>query len=231
MPVVTDPTIIDASTQPGFAGTPIVVVDGSRVIPTRIRQVRRPGHLRRRHDGAWAGHRRQAPATASSSRGKTGSRIVDTDVRDNGEAGILITGSAANTIGGTTAADRVVASANGVAGIELTDGSSGNVIEGSFLGTDAIGRVPLGNGQDGVFIDGSPDNTVGGIVAGSRNVISANGEVEVQIHGASLDAQRRRGRLPRHRRHGGGGHLPDRLDDARRERGRRVRQRRAQATP
>src|SRR5262249_44378504 len=42
-------------------------------------------------------------------------------------------------------------------------------------GTDAMGTVALGNSDDGVDIISSSGNTIGGIVAGTANVISGNG--------------------------------------------------------
>ncbi len=50
------------------------------------------------------------------------------------------------------------------------DGSSDNVIEGDFIGTDATGTNALGNGyeQSGVILkDASDGNTIGGTVAGA----------------------------------------------------------------
>ncbi|NIM48127.1 MAG: CSLREA domain-containing protein, partial [Gemmatimonadales bacterium] len=56
----------------------------------------------------------------------------------------------------------------GGAGIRL--GSSGNVVEGNFLGTDVAGAIALGNGV-GVEVAG-PNNTIGGSTPSARNVIS-----------------------------------------------------------
>ena len=49
-------------------------------------------------------------------------------------------GASSNTIGGSTAAARDVISANLTGGIELAGaGTTGNVIEGDFVGTDGTG--------------------------------------------------------------------------------------------
>ena len=58
-------------------------------------------------------------------------------------------------------------------GIEITS-NGGNIIEGNFIGTDVTGSVALGNAFDGVPITGAPGNTIGGTLAGTRNVISGN---------------------------------------------------------
>src|SRR5207253_10014440 len=54
-------------------------------------------------------------------------------------------------------------------------------IEGNFIGTDALGRIALGNTLDGVAIEGGASNAIGGTTPAARNVISGNGEFGVQI--------------------------------------------------
>ena len=70
-------------------------------------------------------------------------------------------------------------------GIFLT--ASGNIIEGNFIGTNVVGALDLGNAEDGVDIRAS-NNTVGGLAAGARNVISGNGArgVVIQVGSGSL---------------------------------------------
>lgn len=51
--------------------------------------------------------------------------------------------------------------------------SANNIVEGNFLGTDAVGRSALGNGLAGVVVTG-PQNIIGGTTASARNVISGN---------------------------------------------------------
>ena len=113
----------------------------------------------------------------------------------NGIDGVLIqNGTSQNTIGGTAPGTGNFISANQSDGIEIS-GSSSNLIEGNFIGTDSTGTVaedgagtvplPLGNSNDGVAIDGkSTGNTVGGTAAGALNVISGNLARGVEITGA-----------------------------------------------
>jgi hypothetical protein len=62
----------------------------------------------------------------------------------------------------------------------LVDGAN-NSVEGSYVGTDATGTADLGNGEDGVRINGS-NNTIGGASAARRNVISGNNDEGVDIN-------------------------------------------------
>ena len=100
----------------------------------------------------------------------------------NHREGVLFQGgSSGNTVGGTTAAARNVISGNGNVGVEITDSGKNNLIEGDFIGTDATGKLALGNTNSGVMIITSANNTVGGTSAGARNIISGNGVDGVQI--------------------------------------------------
>lgn len=78
-----------------------------------------------------------------------------------------------NTIGGTAAGARNVISGSGQHGIFL-DAGNGHLIQGNYIGTDVSGTLVRGNAVDGVQ-SFRPNTTVGGTIAGARNVISANG--------------------------------------------------------
>jgi len=62
-------------------------------------------------------------------------------------------------------------------------GDGGHHIENNFIGTDSTGTVGKGNGGDGIFIDNTPNNTIGGI-GGRRNIISANNGYGIHIVGS-----------------------------------------------
>jgi hypothetical protein len=113
-----------------------------------------------------------------------GQRIVN-------NVGVLIDGSAkSNTIGGTTAGARDVISANQSHGVVIdSSGTTFNVVEGDYIGTDATGTQALANGADGVNIyGGATANTVGGTTAGARDVISGNTSAGVYLSDASTSA-------------------------------------------
>jgi hypothetical protein len=65
-------------------------------------------------------------------------------------------------------------------------GSSNVLIQGNFLGVDASGTA-LGNGGDGIFIDGASTGvTLGGPGAGAGNVLGGNAGAGVRLDGAAL---------------------------------------------
>jgi titin len=90
-----------------------------------------------------------------------------------------------NTFGGQTSATRNVISNNGLQGSKTTNGqgcgiyltrSTGNVIEGNYIGVGRDGSTALGNAADGFYVEASANsNTIGGTVANAGNVISGNG--------------------------------------------------------
>ncbi|MBS0495873.1 MAG: tandem-95 repeat protein, partial [Proteobacteria bacterium] len=111
-----------------------------------------------------------------------GTNAAGTAALGNSTYGIQIdAGSANNNIGGTTAAHRNVISGQtnasylGAAAIVISGaGTSGNVVEGNYLGTNAAGMAALGN-HHGVIIDtGATNNRIGGTTAGARNLIDAS---------------------------------------------------------
>jgi len=128
----------------------------------------------------------------------TGSTATGTQIQGN-YIGIDATGAVAlgnestgikllsgnNTIGGTAAGAGNVISGNAQRGIDLTElGSSNNVIQGNFIGTNAAGTAPIGNGTYGINLIRSENNLIGGTVAGARNVISGNVDRGIFISGS-----------------------------------------------
>ncbi len=90
--------------------------------------------------------------------------------------GISIISASNNLIGGTDRGSRNVVSGNNGNGILLQNGASNNLIQGNYIGVDANGVTAFGNGGAGIEILDSPNNTIGGMDQGARNVISSNEE-------------------------------------------------------
>ncbi len=90
------------------------------------------------------------------------------------------------TIGGTAAGARNVISDNGNFGVWISgSGVTGVLVQGNFIGTDASGRVALGNAANGVQIDSAAvKNTIGGTVAGASNFISGNQASGITLTGS-----------------------------------------------
>lgn len=105
--------------------------------------------------------------------------------------GVLIqAGARRNTIGGTAAGAGNIIAANLAAGVEIAGlyaseelPTTGNRVEGNFIGTDPAGTETLGN-LVGVLIQaGARGNTIGGTAPGARNILAGNYGAEVIISG------------------------------------------------
>lgn len=81
--------------------------------------------------------------------------------------------TSANRIGGSAVGEGNVVAGND-SGVTLYEGSSGNRIEGNFLGVNATLSATFGNGYANVMIYDGSDNVIGGTAAGAGNVISGS---------------------------------------------------------
>ena len=198
LPTLTDPVVIDGSTQPGFSGSPIIEIDNSTLVEGNglsivggDSTVRSLVINRSYFDGIAFGL-------------KGGNRVegcyIGTDVtgtipRPNGGNGISAP-SSNNIIGGTTAAARNVIAGNNGVGIDITrfcctgDESpiTGNVIQGNYVGINAAGTAAIPNQRQGIRVTSVNSNVpvtgnlVGGTQPGAGNVVSGN-----HLEGVALD--------------------------------------------
>lgn len=191
LPEIIDPVSIDASTQPGYAGKPIVEVNGTAIGSANGFVIRAGGTtIRGLAIGGFNG------LSAIWIRDCDNNFIQGNHIGVDGAGnlarpnsrGILLSNSANNQIGGTTAALRNVISGSVFDGIEL--GGNNNVIQGNFIGTDAAGTTAIPNGISGVSIHSSPftNNVIGGTAAGAGNLLSGN-QRGITAHGTGTVIQ------------------------------------------
>ncbi|MGB8326774.1 MAG: SdrD B-like domain-containing protein [Steroidobacteraceae bacterium] len=98
--------------------------------------------------------------------------------------GVQLTNAPSNTIGGTTSGAGNLISGNASQGIFMIGSTTGTVVQGNLIGTNAAGTAAIPN-NFGVFIAGPSGNTVGGTTAAARNVISGNTTVGLDIQGVT----------------------------------------------
>jgi hypothetical protein len=174
----TDQLTIDATTQPGYAGTPLVelvgpggsaangaglsFVSGNAVV---IRGLAIGGFNAGIDTGA-AG-RIEANYIGLAADGSPLPNLV----------GVIPHGDL--TIGGTVAEARNVISANSTAGIHTNVGASNITVQGNYIGTNPAGDAAIPNGVGILFTGGN--DVIGGTVAEARNVISGNGGVGIRL--------------------------------------------------
>jgi len=179
LPTITEALVIDGWSEPDFAGTPVIELNGA---------------------GAGTGaNGLNVNASGSTIRGLVINRFSNSGIQLNNVSnsiivgnyigtnvsgtadlgntgnGITINGGFTNTIGGLTAAERNVISGNNSHGVSLQGNTTGNTVQGNYIGTNAAGTAALGNSNWGIAINsGANNNTIGGTTASARNVISGN---------------------------------------------------------
>jgi uncharacterized repeat protein (TIGR01451 family) len=189
LPALATPVSIDATTQPGYAGTPLVQLDGSDAGKGSNGLVILGGASVVR--GLMISHFSGAGLVISGGQGSViQGNWIGTDATGASEAGnalgIRITGSSFNTIGGAALGLGNLVAGNRGDGIEVlagVSGAGGNVISGNRIGTTADGAHALPNEGDGVLLSGAVGTQVGDSHLGGGNVISGN-----LLHGLELNA-------------------------------------------
>ena len=170
LPAITDAVVLDAGTQEGFSGTPLIEVNGAGMGGGITLQSGSSGSVVRgfvinRFGGSGL-------FVASGSDGNTiagnwiGTDASGTADQGNNGDGILIDGDD-NVVTGN------VISGNNNDGIQINGGATGNRVLGNLIGMNRLGDLALANTGAGINIFGG-GNTVGGTTAGERNVISGN---------------------------------------------------------
>ena len=112
-----------------------------------------------------------------------GTDVTGTIDLGNTVDGIQIVSASNNTIGGTTAAERNVISGNNRDGIRFVNGINGGVVQGNYIGLNALGTGDLGNSANGVNVANCDFTTIGGTGAGAGNVISGNNSNGIRLSG------------------------------------------------
>src|SRR5262249_39954041 len=175
LPAITHPGVIDGTTQPGFAGTPLIVLDGSSAGASANGLRITAGNSTVKElvisDFGGAGISLETVGGNLIVGNYLGTDVTGSKGLGNGFGG-LITGAKHNTVGGTAAGAGNLISGN-IDGIRIQISGSGNLVQGNRIGTDATGTKALANTEVGVFILTS-NNTVGGTAAGAGNTISGN---------------------------------------------------------
>ncbi len=190
MDFIRKPMTIDATTQPGYAGVPLIQLNGANASfdsgftilggTTTIKGFVINGYTTGSGINVASNNNRiQANYIGVDSSGTVAS--------PNGQ-GVFVSGLTAadtvrdNLIGGTTAAERNLFAGNAGTGVAL-DGNNrstvtNNTVSGNWFGIAPDGvtlvRNPaiVGSQQVGIAVTSASNNTIGGTTPGARNVIS-----------------------------------------------------------
>ena len=170
LPPTTSPVVIDGTTQPGFAGTPLIEIQGGLAVEGGGSTIRGlvinngPLVLETNGNNVVRGNFIGTDASGTASGG-----FPCCPPAPALEIGSFSSG---NQIGGTTAADRNVISGS-LHDFEIDFMANDNVVQGNYIGVDVTGTsgVPTGGGGGELLNVGSDGNTIGGTALGAGNVI------------------------------------------------------------
>ncbi len=184
LPPITDPVTLDGRTQPGWAGAPLILVDGSNAISTGLAinaaSTTVAGLAIVRFTGRGLDLAGGATRLLSNYVGviPSGGGIA----APNG-TGIWV-GSSANFIGGDHTSLGNVISGNENAGIVLE--VAGNTIQGNRIGAAPSGNGLIGNGTVGIGVVAGPNVIADNIIAGNAGGIAVGSGVGTDILGNSI---------------------------------------------
>jgi hypothetical protein len=192
LPAISETISIDGTTQPGFSGTPLVeltlTVD-AELLAVNADDTMIRGLVLNSDEDSGTG----ALLVIRGNGSVVESNFIGTDISGTSASNRLSIGVAvlANDVdvGGTAAAARnVIAGVSGggiYLGETIAGSTSGNRVQGNYIGIDTTGQAALGAVGDGLVVLGSDDATIGGTEPGAGNVISGNLGNGVRISKAS----------------------------------------------
>jgi titin len=194
LPAIATPVIIDG-TAPADQPTQVIELNGTAASSTAIGLTISAGGstVRRLVINGFAGAGIELTQGGGNllAGNLIGTDPTGTQPLPNGIEGVLILDSANNQIGGSTSADRNIISGNGVPGLTLADGlliqgtgSTGNVIQGNYIGTDATGAAALPNAGNGIHVEQADHTLIGGPDPGAGNLISGNALSGLSVSGS-----------------------------------------------
>ena len=179
LPTITDPVVIDGTSEPDYTGVPIVELNGALISADGLHITAGNSVVRglviNRFSGA--GIHLEGGGNNVIQGNYIGTDTSGTVALVNA-SGVFVVDSPGNTIGGLSPAERNVITSR-VDGIVIVgSGSSGNTVQGNYLGTDHTGTEVLGN-RIGLVINAS------GTTVGPDNVIAASDSSGIVIGGFS----------------------------------------------
>jgi len=184
LPDITDAVDIDGTTAPGYSSSPVVEINcagfgGLKFTPGSSGSALKSMAIVKASDNGVTLNGSNETLVVGN---YIGLRLDGLTTAGNKGSGLELLGTHDVVVGGATAAERNVISANAKHGIRIRNATL-NTILGNYIGVDATGTLDRGNLKNGVVLtDGSTLNTIGGTAG---NVISGNDANGILISNAS----------------------------------------------
>jgi CSLREA domain-containing protein len=194
LPPITDRVIIDGATQPGFAGTPLIELNGAAAgtvngLTLAANDIGIQSLIINRFGASGIEVNGSFDYILGSYIGTNAAGSAPGP--GNGFDGVRVFGGSLNRIGAPSEDGRArnVISGNAGSGVLIWGvAAAHNYVEANYIGTDRTGEAAVGNTGNGVWLLDAPINFVGS--AEGRNVISANGHHGIDIGGTTANGNR-----------------------------------------
>jgi parallel beta-helix repeat protein len=194
LPTITDPVIVDGTTQPGYAGAPLIELSGANAGSGTDGLSITAGNS---EVHALVINRFQASFLGGGGNGifisgggfnfvtrcYLGTNAAGTAILSNSGDGVLISSSRSNAIGFSSWGNLISGNGNGV-GI-IGTGSDENSIQGNTIGADVARTTALPNFSNGIAIFAGSGALIGAASNGQQNWIAGNQKDGVLVSGAA----------------------------------------------
>ncbi|HZQ66186.1 MAG TPA: hypothetical protein VFA66_13275 [Gaiellaceae bacterium] len=178
LPAVQFPVVLNAATQPGYAGSPLIRLDNGtgNAAAIGLDVVGGASKLQGLSITGFGTGIRLRAAGANTIVGDWIGLDLTGAAAGNATGVVVTSGSSSNVVGGSTAAARNVISGNTGTGVAISGAATvSNVVQGNYVGTTTDGAAARANKQGGILVSaGSTKNQIGGLKAGTANVVSGN---------------------------------------------------------
>ncbi len=207
LPGIVCPVVLDATSQPGYAGRPLIELDGSasaaagelayglKFTANTLGSVVQGLTVNRWHGPGIAV---SGPGGSQASGFVLRGNFIGTDptgtvARPNTGQGISVAGNVRITIGGTASGEGNLLSGNGSPGasngrgIDFGPGdATGSLVQGNFIGTDVSGTKAIPNSAEGIMLNSNLGSLLGGTAPGARNLVSGNNGNGIAVFGSAV---------------------------------------------
>lgn len=187
LPQMNQQVSIDATTQPGYTDSPVIVLNGSNTVNQYGLRLAGGDSVVR---GMSVVNFKEGIGLSGEGSGKGRNQVTANYIGlyPNGAPGTtprqqygvtVVNGGKNNRIGGTSVEDRNVISGN-ITGISIVTGSTDNQVLGNYIGTNLQGNSQVPN-TNGIEISNSNNNQIGLEMDNGGNLISGNEEKGISI--------------------------------------------------
>ncbi|MBZ0296029.1 MAG: right-handed parallel beta-helix repeat-containing protein, partial [Anaerolineae bacterium] len=192
LPAMTDAVIIDGTTEPDYAGAPVIELDGQSTILIGLTLQASNSIIR----GLAVNRFDQSGIVIENADANT-IEVNYIGIAPDGETAVgnLSYGLRLANSDGTTIQGNVI-SGNLDTGVLIDVNSPNTVIQGNRVGTNAAGTIAVGNGtgtgeemSGGGIVSGGLNTLVGGEIPAERNIISGNQGDGLEISGSNSTIQ------------------------------------------